>query len=138
MIDWTLMLAQVTPADGLTVGWAVVVSCAAVLVAILGGVIQVASRIGVMTQTLADMREQVRTQLGRLDGEIEKRSQRHHELAGTVQANMLQIDRVTQANLALRADLNGLGERVSAAKRMAEQALMQSRQGSQGPDKGHQ
>lgn len=63
-----LMLAQASPADGLTVGWAVIVSCAAVLVAILGGVIQVASRIGVMTQTLADMREQFRAQLGKHDG----------------------------------------------------------------------
>ena len=68
MADLPLVLAQATPADGLTVGWAVVVSCAAVLVAILGGVIQVAARIGVMTQTLADMREQFRTQLGKHDG----------------------------------------------------------------------
>ena len=67
MSSW-MVLGQVSPADGVTVGWAVVVSCGAVLFAILGGVVQVASKLGVMAQMLHDVREQVRSQDGRHDG----------------------------------------------------------------------
>ena len=67
MTSW-LAVGQVSPADGVTVGWAIIVSCGAVLFAILGGVVQVASKLGVMAQMLTDVREQVRSQDGRHDG----------------------------------------------------------------------
>ena len=96
MSSW-LALGQVSPADGVTVGWAVVVSCGAVLFAILGGVVQVASKLGVMAQMLHDVREQVRSQDGKHDG-----------LASQVSANSAAIGVIASDTKRLQSDVDAL------------------------------
>lgn len=77
-------------------------------------------------ERLSTLLEQYAKDQKRVEAEIEKRGERHHDLANIVQGNMRQIDRNLQAATALRNDLNGFGARVTAAERMAEQALAHS------------